>query len=82
MITRERQFERVHQVLKYILDLIPTGPTSLFPLLAGEFPHKREPISTHITYVKNILRVLDYAPVLRAQVLGVIIDRIIQIDVS
>ncbi|KAF9356451.1 hypothetical protein BGX34_009930 [Mortierella sp. NVP85] len=81
-ITRERQFERVHQVLKYILDLIPTGPTSLFPLLAGEFPHKREPISTHIVYVKNILRVLEYAPVLRTQILGVIIDRIIQIDVE
>ncbi|KAF9938919.1 hypothetical protein BGZ65_011942 [Modicella reniformis] len=82
LISRERQFDRAHQVLMYVLDLIPTGPTSLFPLLAGEFPHKRESISTHITFVKNILRILDYAPVLRAQILSVVIDRIIQIDVE
>ncbi|KAI1300548.1 hypothetical protein EDD11_006093 [Mortierella claussenii] len=81
-VTRERQFERVHQALKYTLDLIPTGPTTLFPLLAAEFPHKRESIHAHVIYVKNILRVLDYAPVLRAQVLSVVIDRIIQIDVE
>ncbi|KAF9360507.1 hypothetical protein BGX26_009055 [Mortierella sp. AD094] len=81
-ISRERQYDRVHQALKYILDLIPTGPTSLFPLLAAEFPHKRESIHAHITYVKNILRVLDYIPVLRTQILSVVIDRIIQIDVE
>ncbi|KAF9290499.1 hypothetical protein BGZ68_006873 [Mortierella alpina] len=81
-IFKDRQHERVHQALKYILDLIPTGPTSLFPLLASEFPHKRESINGHITYAKNILKVLEYAPVLRTQVLGVIIDRIIQIDVE
>ncbi|CAO3563500.1 unnamed protein product [Mortierella alpina] len=82
VIAKDRQHERVHQALKYILDLIPTGPTSLFPLLASEFPHKRESINGHITYAKNILKVLEYAPVLRTQVLGVIIDRIIQIDVE
>ncbi|KAF8974886.1 hypothetical protein BGZ46_009641, partial [Entomortierella lignicola] len=81
-VSRERQFDRVHQTLKYILDLIPTGPTSLFPLLAAEFPHKRESIAAHIIYVKNIIRVLDYIPVLRTQILSVVIDRIIQIDVE
>ncbi|KAF9173728.1 hypothetical protein BGX21_006409 [Mortierella sp. AD011] len=81
-INRERQYDRVHQALKYILDLIPTGPTSLFPLLAAEFPHKRESIHAHITYVKNILRVLEYIPVLRNQILSIVIDRIIQIDVE
>jgi hypothetical protein len=35
-----------------------------------------------MSYVKNILQVLSYAPVLRNQILGVVIDRIIQIDVS
>ncbi|KAF9916002.1 hypothetical protein BX616_004865 [Lobosporangium transversale] len=81
-ISRERQYDRVHQALKYILNLIPTGSTTLFPLLAAEFPHKRESINAHVTYVKNILKVLEYAPVLRTQVLGVVIDRIIQVDVE
>lgn len=76
-----QQHNRVHQALKYILDLIPTGPTSLFPLLVAEFPHKRESIRAHITFVKNILAILDYAPILREQVLAIIIDRIIKIDV-
>ncbi|KAF9580611.1 hypothetical protein BGW38_002672 [Lunasporangiospora selenospora] len=79
---RQRHYDRAHQALKYILGLIPTGRTSLFPLLAAEFPHKRESINAQTTFVKNILRVLDYAPDLRAQILGVVIDRIIQIDVE
>lgn len=82
IINRETQHERVHLALKYILGLIPTGATSLFPLLAKEFPHKRESIYAHTVYVKNILRVLEYAPVLRTQILGLVIDRIIQVDVS
>ncbi|KAF9973414.1 hypothetical protein BGZ73_003331 [Actinomortierella ambigua] len=81
-ITPQRQFDRVHQAMKYILDLIPTASTTLFPLLASEFPHKRESYGAHMSYVKNILLVLEYAPVLRSQVLGVVIDRIIQIDVE
>ncbi|KAG0236688.1 hypothetical protein BGW42_002850 [Actinomortierella wolfii] len=81
-INPQQQFNRVHQALKYILDLIPTASTTLFPLLVSEFPHKRESYGAHMSYVKNILRVLDYAPVLRSQVLGVVIDRIIQIDVE
>ncbi|KAG0054746.1 hypothetical protein BGZ83_010529 [Gryganskiella cystojenkinii] len=82
IVSREGRYERAHQALKYILDLIPTGPTSLFPILASEFPHKRESLNAHITYTKNILRVLEYAPVLRAQILSVVIDRIIQVDVE
>ncbi|KAG0290015.1 hypothetical protein BGZ96_006513 [Linnemannia gamsii] len=82
VISREVQHERVHQALKYILGLIPTGATSLFPLLAHEFPHKRESIYAHTVYVKNILRVLEYAPVLRTQILGLVIERIIQVDVE
>ncbi|KAF9288241.1 hypothetical protein BGZ88_008257 [Linnemannia elongata] len=82
IINRETQHERVHLALKYILGLIPTGATSLFPLLAKEFPHKRESIYAHTVYVKNILRVLEYAPVLRTQILGLVIDRIIQVDVE
>ncbi|KAF9161098.1 hypothetical protein DFQ26_004883 [Actinomortierella ambigua] len=81
-VTPQRQFDRVHQALKYILDLIPTGSTTLFPLLASEFPHKRESYGAHMSYVKNILHVLEYSPVLRSQVLGVVIDRIIQVDVE
>lgn len=53
----------------------------MFPLLVAEFPHKRESIRAHVTFVKNILTILDYAPVLREQVLAIIIDRIIKIDV-
>ncbi|KAG0347858.1 hypothetical protein BG004_006731 [Podila humilis] len=81
-ITFTQQYMRVHQALKYILDLIPTGPTSLFPLLVAEFPHKRESIRTHATFVKNILNILDYAPILCEQILSIIIDRIIKIDVE
>ncbi|EMR11370.1 hypothetical protein PNEG_00397 [Pneumocystis murina B123] len=75
-------YDRVHFSLKYILDLVPISYTFLFSILAMEFPYKSHKTLLQVAYLKNLLRVLEYAPVISSQVFGLIIDKIIQIDVE
>ncbi|KAG4306186.1 hypothetical protein PORY_000174 [Pneumocystis oryctolagi] len=81
-ITPDLICDRVHFALKYILDLVPVSYTFLFSMLVTEFPHKSQKTSLQVTYLKNLLRILEYAPVISGQVFGLIIDKIIQIDVE
>lgn len=75
-------YERYHSLLEYLFSLIPTLPTSLHPLLVRNFPHKRQERADQETYIRNLLRITEYCPALMDRILGIIIDRIIQIDVS
>lgn len=75
--------DRIHYALQFILDLVPTAAFStLFPALVAEFPHKSEKKQAHKNYMKNLLRVLEYAPALRNKVLAMLTDRVIKIDVE
>lgn len=82
LITTNLIYDRIHLALKYILDLVPVSYTFLFSILVTEFPHKSYKTSHQVTYLKNLLRILEYAPVVSGQVLALIIDKIIQIDVE
>ncbi|KND01300.1 rDNA-binding RNA polymerase I transcriptional factor [Spizellomyces punctatus DAOM BR117] len=75
-------FDRVHNMLRSVLALIPTGPSFMLSIITENFPHKREALDVHVYYLRNVLRIVEYAPVLRDQVLALIIDRIVQIDVE
>ncbi|ORZ35674.1 RNA polymerase I-specific transcription initiation factor RRN3-domain-containing protein [Catenaria anguillulae PL171] len=68
--------------MRAVLTINRTGPTFVVPLLANEFPHHSRPLIDQQAYVQNLLRMLSYAPVLREQVLGLIVDRIVQLDVE
>jgi RNA polymerase I-specific transcription initiation factor RRN3 len=41
-LTRRVVYDRLHYLLRHILSLIPTLPSTLQPLLARNFPHKRQ----------------------------------------
>ncbi|KAJ3023614.1 hypothetical protein HKX48_002163 [Thoreauomyces humboldtii] len=81
-LTPSEHFDRVHAMLQGVLALIPTGPSFMLPVITDHHPHKREPLDVHVYFLRNVLRMLDYAPVLRDQVLALILDRIVQVDVE
>ncbi|KAI5120687.1 hypothetical protein M0805_006976 [Coniferiporia weirii] len=81
-LTRRMVYDRVHSLLSQLLALIPTLPTPLFPLLSRNFPHKRQNQAEHVTYIRNLLQLSDYCPELWDRILGLIVDRTIQIDVE
>ncbi|KAJ3272892.1 DNA independent RNA polymerase I transcription factor [Terramyces sp. JEL0728] len=75
-------FEQIHSALAKILRLIPTGPSFILPILSKSVPHKSEPLSSISFYVKSLLAIAEYAPVIRVQLMEIIIDLIVQMDID
>lgn len=75
-------YERIHYLLRHLLSLIPTLPSTLQPLLVRHFPHKRQNRLAQVTYIHNLLQLSSYCPELSDKILATIVDRAIQIDVS
>lgn len=82
-VSRPEIVDRIHYTLQFILDLVPTAIFStLFPALVAEFPHKSERKQAHKNYMRNLLRVVEYAPALRNKLLAMLTDRVIKVDVE
>ena len=81
-ITRRVLYDRLHDLLRHLLSLVPTLSSTLQPLLVKNFPHKRQNQITQTTYIRNLLRVSIYCPELADKILATIVDRVIQIDVG
>ncbi|KAI0252066.1 RNA polymerase I-specific transcription initiation factor RRN3 [Lactifluus subvellereus] len=81
-LSRRTVYDRIHHLLRHLLTLVPTLPTTLQPLLVQNFPHKRQSQASQITYIRNLLRITDYCPEIADNLLSTIIDRAIQIDVE
>ena len=80
--TMDAIHDLVHSALTRLMQLLPSSPTVLFPLLVESFPHKRNDATIQLVYVKNLLRVSEYAGSLRDRILTTIIERMIHIDVE
>ncbi|KAG1760701.1 RNA polymerase I-specific transcription initiation factor RRN3 [Suillus occidentalis] len=81
-LTRRVIYDRQHALLEHLLNLVPTLPSSLAPLLVRNFPHKRQPQAAHVAYIQNLLRVTEYCGELSERVLGLIVDRALMVDVE
>jgi len=72
----------IHDNIGRTISLVPTSVTYLSPMLRASFPHQRKEVSVQQTYVKNLLRIAEYASVLRDKILALIVERLIHIDVE
>lgn len=73
---------RIHATLRTVLHIVPSASALLVPILAELFPHKRESVSVHDRYVRNLIRVVEYAPAIRDPVLEFMMEHALQIDVE
>lgn len=81
-VSRDQLSARVHLALKYLLRLIPSASNTLSPILAANFPYAEESKKLHITYIQNLVRLSEYAPELKSDILALITDRLVKIDVQ
>jgi RNA polymerase I-specific transcription initiation factor RRN3 len=81
-LNRDQLSSRVHVALKYLLRLIPSASSTLSPILAAKFPYAEESKKLQITYIQNLLRLSEYAPELKSDILALITDRLVKIDVQ
>ncbi|ODV98348.1 hypothetical protein PACTADRAFT_36813 [Pachysolen tannophilus NRRL Y-2460] len=77
-----RKVEINHQILKVILNIIPTSTNLLQNILYKYFPHKQNRKQDLINYVSNLLKLIKYCPQLRFTIWCLIIENCIKLDVE
>ena len=81
-INRTQLYARAHLALKYLLQLIPSASGLVSPILAASFPPSTDSSRAHVAYVRNLLKIIEYAPELRSDILVLITERLIKIDLQ
>lgn len=81
-VSRDEMYSRVHAALSYVLELVPFAKESLIAVVVAEFPHKSEKVLAQTVYIENLLKMTTYVPSIEGMTLGVIIEKIISIDVE
>ncbi|KAJ3198279.1 hypothetical protein HDU83_009535 [Entophlyctis luteolus] len=76
------KYDRIHSVLSAVIRLIPSSLNFMPSLLSENFPHKSSDTQDNVWYLKNLMRILEYAPILRNPVWALAIDKVVQIDVE
>jgi hypothetical protein len=72
----------VHGALEQLLRIFPASSACLATVLRESFPHKRHSSHVHVTFLRNMLRILDDSPGLYEQLLTCIVEKCVQLDVS
>lgn len=72
----------VHGALEQVLRIFPASSSCLAAVLRENFPHKRHSSQVHVTFLRNMLRILDDSPGLYEHLLTCIVDKCIQLDVD
>ncbi|KAF3206427.1 hypothetical protein TWF679_008733 [Orbilia oligospora] len=73
-------FATVHKMLETILGLAPTVWNSLFTAISAAFPFKGQKKIHQTTFIKNLLAIVKYAPAGKAKILGLIFEKMINLD--
>lgn len=82
-IQRQQMISRLHNTIRYLLRLIPSANSALSESLRGQFPnHRIASQQEYVAFVKNSLKVAEYAPELKAELQTLITERLIKIDVE
>ena len=82
VVTRLIVYARAHRALHYLLQLIPSAGRILSSTIITAFPHQTESRRSHVIYVQNLLKLVEYSPELRGEVLALITERLVKIDVQ
>jgi len=72
----------LHNTLKRILEIIPDSVNNIANNLKLLYPHKSTDGAVQKFFLENIIEITNYCPILLEFMIGLIIDRLIQIDVD
>lgn len=80
-VTKERVQERLHQALQYLLRVFPAAHAVVGRVVAKKYPFETESTRVHLAYVENLLRLREYAPQLKTEIMDLITSHLVQTDV-
>ena len=79
---QQKRFHNTHKALQAVVEIVPTAPTYLLPVIVQNYPYLKKSLLHHEFYVKNLLELLECTPSLREQILEVICSQFLRIDVE
>ncbi|XP_030646078.1 RNA polymerase I-specific transcription initiation factor RRN3 [Chanos chanos] len=77
-----RNFDRCHQALQMIARYVPSTSRFLMPILTENFPFVQKSPRSLECYVHNLLRISIYLPVLRRDILELLISKMLTLDAN
>ena len=83
-VRRALMHARAHTAIQYLLQLIPIGSSVLARILSRRLQYDPNPnvLESDIVLTKNALKILQYAPELKADVLSSITSELVKVDVQ
>ncbi|KAI1461988.1 RNA polymerase I-specific transcription initiation factor RRN3 [Annulohypoxylon moriforme] len=81
-VSRDVAMERLHSAVQRLLELSPSTKPVLEHLIGTKYPFDDESKRVHMAYVDNLLRLRSYCPDLRAEIMDLIVSRLVKIDVE
>ncbi|KAK0260040.1 DNA independent RNA polymerase I transcription factor [Friedmanniomyces endolithicus] len=81
-VPRPTMFKRVHRAVQSLLRQVPSATAALTRVLKSEFPDDLATSRSYLQYQKHLLRVVEYLPELKAEILAVLTQRLVSIDVQ
>ncbi|KAL8695862.1 MAG: hypothetical protein Q9224_003112 [Gallowayella concinna] len=81
-VPRSQVYVRAHRTIQYLLQIIPSSCRVLLSILTTLFPHQTDSRRAHIVYTHNLLRIIEYAPVLQTDILRLLTERLVKIDLQ
>lgn len=69
------KLQMVHELLMKLIEVIPMIPVSLKKKIRQEFPYYRQSKVKIAAYIYNILKILDYCPVITYDVFELIFEK-------
>lgn len=73
---------RIHAMLFNVLRLVPKSSSDLYPIIASKFPFWLRDKDILVWYTNQSFKVLDYLPLIRRRIFGLLIDKCVEIDVN
>lgn len=79
-VSRQDMYTRVHTAIQIILRHVPAASSGLARALKNGFPNNSATSRTYLQYQRHLLRLSEYAPELKAEVLALIVQRVADVD--
>lgn len=83
-VGEEGEVGHLHELIRRVLRVTPLGCSALLNVLIRHFPQKQNSgaIGVQCVYFREALRVTEYVPVLRDKVVGVAMERVLDLDIE
>ena len=82
VVPRAQMQGRVHFALRFLLGVIPSASFALSSVLISQFPHQDDSPRSHVVYIQNLFRIMEYEPALKTDLSSLVTDRLVKIDVQ